>query len=248
MMAWSDCRPTSLQLASYTHRHSHTQALATLSATTQLATVCVLPSSLLQASRSALRQGKPTHTLSRTHTHSHRHTPRCSTPRFFFGREEMRREQRQGGVALFASSHSCRAAVKSGRPQISQGFRCSVLKVVSKRFGAPSLKRGNMQQIGEPEPGETHKILGSRKRDLDLCGGFWKRANFFFLFFVLFLHGKTKAGATPEVLRCSSSKTLLQLLTPWALTVSADSPPACQPARWHSTPAALVPGYRRGRA
>lgn len=159
----------------------------------------------------------------------------------------MRREQRQGGVALFASSHSCRAAVKSGRPQISQGFRCSVLKVVSKRFGALSLKRGNMQQIGEPEPGETHKILGSRKRDLDLCGGFWKRANSF-LGFVFFLDGKTKAGATPEVLHCSSLKTLLQLLTPRALTVSANSPPACQPARWHSTPAALVPGYRRGRA
>lgn len=191
-MAWSDCRPTTLQLASYTHRHSHTQALATLSATTQLATVCVLPSSLLQASRSALRQGKPTHTLSRTHTHTH--TPRCSTPIFFFGREEMRREQRQGGVALFASSHSCRAAVKSGRPQISQGFRCSVLKVVSKRFGAPSLKRGNMQQIGKPEPGETHKILGSRKRDLDLCGGFWKRANFFFGF-VFFSGWKNEGGS-----------------------------------------------------
>lgn len=142
LMAWSDCWPTMLQLASYT------QALATLSATTQLATVCVLPSSLLQASRSALRQGKPTHTLSCAHTHTHTLLA-APLPYFFFGREEMRREQRQGGVALFASSHSCRAAVKSSRPQISQGFHCSVLKVVSKRFGVSSLKRGKTSQIAK---------------------------------------------------------------------------------------------------
>lgn len=107
-----------------THRHTHprTQALVALSATTQLATVCVLPSSLLQASRSALRQGKPAHTLSCARAHTRTHSSLLHSHIFFWGREEMRREQRQGGVALFASSHSCRAAVKSGRPQISQGF------------------------------------------------------------------------------------------------------------------------------
>lgn len=225
----------------HTRTHTHTQALATLSATTQLATVCVLPSSLLQASRSALRQGKPTHTLSYTHTLLAAPLP------YFFGREEMRREQRQGGVALFASSHSCRAAVKSGRLQISQGFHCFVLKVVSKRFGVSSLKRGKMQQ------NRRNQNLERRTKFLGVARGTWTYVEDFgsvqlvFLFFLVFSGWKHEGG------NHSRGSPLLLLGNSFAAfdlvgSASADSPAACQPARWHSTPAALVPGYRRGRA
>lgn len=132
-MAWADCCTTIPQPAGYTRAHSQRHTLATLSATTQLATVCVLPSSLLQASRSALRQGKPTHTLSHTHTSSllHSHI-------FWKGRDEERAKARRRCAFL-------RPFYKRDlqlNPADISGISLLVLKVVSKRFGVSSLQLG----------------------------------------------------------------------------------------------------------
>lgn len=59
------------------------------SATTELATVCVLPPSLLQASRTALRQA------GEADTHTHHSTPR------FFGRGEKRSKQSLDITTIF---------------------------------------------------------------------------------------------------------------------------------------------------
>lgn len=163
-MAPFDCCTATPQPVGYTHIHIHTHADRdthgqTLSAITQLATVCVLLPSLLQASRSALRQGKQTH----THTH---YLPR-STP-IFFGREETRREQMQGSAAFFASEE---LLLNPDFQADDSGISFLALKVLSKIFGSIIITKGICSTRQDCRPMKIRK----EKRNLDLCTGFWRR-------------------------------------------------------------------------
>lgn len=68
-------------------------------------------------------------------------------------------------------------------------------------------------------PITRHKKWEERKRNLDLCGGFWKRANMQ-RSKGLFLDENKKAGAMPKVSPCPLLKTVLQQLGLWLCSVS----------------------------
>lgn len=185
LMASADYCTTTPQPASYTHTR-------TLSATTQLATVCVLPPSL-QTSRSALRQGKTTH----THTHS------SLLRSHIFWKGETRREQQQDSDAFFVLCN--RIVVRSSRhfrdflPRAESCFK-DIWSIVAAK---------GICTISEPANRGRQK-LGRRKKALDLCKEFWKQAN------MQWKWGSEKAGAMPKA---TSLKTLWQQLIPWALSM-----------------------------
>lgn len=211
-MAWFDCG--TLQQVNNTQTDTNTHVWTwTLSATTQLATVCVSPPSLLQASRSALRQGKPTHTLT--------HNLPCSTPIFLDGKRRGERKTNTG--TTFYICYKIELLLNSDPETGILGISCLVLKVVSKRFSEYRHYKRNMHNSAW-QPNETQKL--DRKK------GIWtyvkdfgsKRTCNVPLFFGLFWMVKWEDRSDAKGFHFSSSENTLAKADPVRF-ICAQSPP-----------------------
>lgn len=146
---------TKLQPASYTHTRTYTHSLNTFcqSATTELATVCVLPPSLLQASRSALRQA------GEADTHSHTHTLFSAPLPYFL--EGERRGASKSKTAQHFSYFQTEGCCKNP-PDVS-GISLLLLKVVPKRFGSIVVAKGICTTQPASQLTDTQKVGRQKK-------------------------------------------------------------------------------------
>lgn len=181
MMASADCYvlPNCSQLATHTLAHTHTLAQHFLPVCHHRVSNSLRFASLTSPSQSlctAAGRGS-------RHTLSHTHTLLCSTP-IFFGRGETRSKQKQDSTAFFIFSNGglLQKSARRFRDFSASAQSCSK-KIREYRRCKRNMHNSTCQPINRhPKSGKTEE------GNLDLCGGFWKRANvqcssclFFFL-------------------------------------------------------------------